>query len=284
MTGVNHFDIEFLISLVETKPVLWDKTIIEYKDKTLTKNAWTEIYEELNSGYGELSDSQKSEFGRNVTKKWWNIRDGFIKSRKRQREALKSGSGASKVKKYVYEDHLQFLVKMSDERQNEVDVHDQVSGVDNSYDEDNKSLIKPQKRKLDQNDSNFMENSENRHFSFFKGVVQSLNYFDDEETIQFQMGVLQLIWNIKQQKIVKQEAPSLPSVSSPVPSPTQSSSYVNANQSYTFFKDSPVLPSKKTKKTDVPIEQKLPSLLSSNPIFEDSSSSSTVDSMYHNDK
>ncbi|KAF5305725.1 hypothetical protein FQR65_LT07621 [Abscondita terminalis] len=124
---------------------------------------------------------------RNVTKKWWNIRDGFIKSRKRQREALKSGSGASKVKKYVYEDHLQFLVKMSDERQNEVDVHDQVSGVDNSYDEDNKSLIKPQKRKLDQNDSNFMENSENRHFSFFKGVVQSLNYFDDEETIQFQM-------------------------------------------------------------------------------------------------
>jgi hypothetical protein len=40
----------------------------------------------------------------------------------------------------------------------------------------------------------------NRHLSFFKGVIPSLEKFDDDEVIQFQMGVLQLINNIKRRK------------------------------------------------------------------------------------
>jgi len=40
--GDFDFDIEFLISPVETRPVLWDKTDSIYEDRNETKKAWTE--------------------------------------------------------------------------------------------------------------------------------------------------------------------------------------------------------------------------------------------------
>jgi hypothetical protein len=43
-------------------------------------------------------------------------------------------------------------------------------------------------------------NQPNRHLSFFKGIIPSLQNFNEEETLEFQMGVLQLITNIKQRK------------------------------------------------------------------------------------
>jgi hypothetical protein len=43
--GDFDFDIELLISLVETRPVLWDKTddMYVYKDRNERKNAWTKV-------------------------------------------------------------------------------------------------------------------------------------------------------------------------------------------------------------------------------------------------
>jgi len=43
-------------------------------------------------------------------------------------------------------------------------------------------------------------NQPNRHLSFFKGIIPSLQSFNEEETLGFQMGVLQLIGNIKHRK------------------------------------------------------------------------------------
>jgi len=40
-------------------------------------------------------------------------------------------------------------------------------------------------------------NQPNRHLSFFKGIIPSLQNLNEEETLEFQMGVLQLIANIK---------------------------------------------------------------------------------------
>jgi len=42
-TGDFDFDIELSISLVEARPVLWDKTDDMYKEKNETKKAWTEV-------------------------------------------------------------------------------------------------------------------------------------------------------------------------------------------------------------------------------------------------
>jgi hypothetical protein len=43
-------------------------------------------------------------------------------------------------------------------------------------------------------------NQSNRHLSFFKGIIQFLQNFNEEETLEFQMAVLQLIANIKHRK------------------------------------------------------------------------------------
>jgi hypothetical protein len=41
--GDFEFDIDLLISLVEARSVLWDKTDDIYKDRNETKNAWREV-------------------------------------------------------------------------------------------------------------------------------------------------------------------------------------------------------------------------------------------------
>jgi len=61
---VESIDNEFLISLVEARPVLWDKTLDVYKDRVATKNAWREVCNELNSKFEELEDSEKNQYGK----------------------------------------------------------------------------------------------------------------------------------------------------------------------------------------------------------------------------
>jgi hypothetical protein len=41
--GDFEFDIDLLISLVETRPVVWDKTDDVYKGRNETKRAWREV-------------------------------------------------------------------------------------------------------------------------------------------------------------------------------------------------------------------------------------------------
>lgn len=52
-------DSEVLITLVQARPVLWDKTLENYKDRNLTRNAWNEVCIELNSEFEELGDKEK---------------------------------------------------------------------------------------------------------------------------------------------------------------------------------------------------------------------------------
>jgi hypothetical protein len=65
-SNVNEFevDVEFLISLVEERPVLWDKTSEEYKDKNLTLAAWTEICAKLKEGFESLDEKGRNEIGK----------------------------------------------------------------------------------------------------------------------------------------------------------------------------------------------------------------------------
>ena len=61
--GDFEFDIELVISLVEARPVLWDKTDDIYKDRNLTKKAWTEVCICLQKDFEALEDVQKNSFG-----------------------------------------------------------------------------------------------------------------------------------------------------------------------------------------------------------------------------
>ena len=61
--GDFQFDTDLLISLVEARPVLWDKTEDTYKDRIETKKAWREVCICLQEDFEALSGVQKNAFG-----------------------------------------------------------------------------------------------------------------------------------------------------------------------------------------------------------------------------
>jgi hypothetical protein len=54
--GYFDFDIELVKSLVEARPMLWDKTDDMYKDKNEMKKTWTEICICLQGKFEALGD------------------------------------------------------------------------------------------------------------------------------------------------------------------------------------------------------------------------------------
>lgn len=59
-----ELDAEILISLIEAKPVLWDKTLDIYKDRIATKNAWGDVCLALKPDFESISDTEKNAFGK----------------------------------------------------------------------------------------------------------------------------------------------------------------------------------------------------------------------------
>jgi len=53
-----EFDTDLLISLVEARPVLWDKTYDIYKGRNETKNAWREVCICIQEDFRPLGDSE----------------------------------------------------------------------------------------------------------------------------------------------------------------------------------------------------------------------------------
>jgi len=61
--GDFQFDSDLLISLVEARPVLRDKTGDIYKDRNETKKAWRKVCICLQEDFAALGDVQKNAFG-----------------------------------------------------------------------------------------------------------------------------------------------------------------------------------------------------------------------------
>jgi hypothetical protein len=61
--GDFEFDIDLLVSLVEARPVLWDKTDDIYKDRNETKKVWREVCICLQEDFEGLGNVKKNAFG-----------------------------------------------------------------------------------------------------------------------------------------------------------------------------------------------------------------------------
>jgi len=46
-----ELDIELLISLVESRPILWDKTLDKFSDRNEKRKAWKEVFGSTNPGF-----------------------------------------------------------------------------------------------------------------------------------------------------------------------------------------------------------------------------------------
>ncbi|CAH1964186.1 unnamed protein product [Acanthoscelides obtectus] len=184
---VQDVDIDILISLVEARPVIWDKTRDVYKDRNDTRNAWKEIFLELRPDFEELEATEKTALvSKKVMKKWTNVRDTFKKSMKKQKSASRSGAGATTIKAYIYNDHLKFLNKILTDRKTENSLKSNTSQSDKSDEEEetletnmpednalNNKVAKtgpPKKRKMDSVELEMMKalkETPDRHLCFF---------------------------------------------------------------------------------------------------------------------
>lgn len=61
---VESIDNDILISLVEARPVLWDKSLDLFKDRNLTRDAWREVCCALNQEFEVMEDKEKNAFGK----------------------------------------------------------------------------------------------------------------------------------------------------------------------------------------------------------------------------
>lgn len=176
-----------------------------------------------------------------VIQRWTHIRDNYNRSYKKIQGQKRSGNGAKTAKPYVYSKQLSFLQKIiqPNERVNSLITENKESKkqVNNSETKERSEMQTietndtetmnpihkriPRRRSI-ANDVNpvnakmikFMHsyiNKEpavtNRHLSFFNGILPTLDMFDDNEVLEFQMGVLQLMKTIKSSR-QNQEFPS----------------------------------------------------------------------------
>lgn len=64
MSDTDSISVTQLISLVRERPVLWDRQREVYKNRKLTKRAWTDICELLVDNYEELDEHHKKSLGK----------------------------------------------------------------------------------------------------------------------------------------------------------------------------------------------------------------------------
>ncbi|KAF6199464.1 hypothetical protein GE061_007490 [Apolygus lucorum] len=242
-------DIETLINAIRERPCIWDKTRMDYKDRTKIANSWKEIFSLLHDEFYMLSENDKITFGSEVQKKWNNIRDSFRKYLMQVKH-----SHVSVIKKYVYYEKLTFLNKIYDFEdsktknkrklaiKSESDDGESVSNFESrsgyecgeTGDLGYQMTFHSEASRSDQETSQNQQDStafddfgafaetyehdtnvqpwkrrradESSHMLFFRGIIPHLRDFGHDETISFQMGVLQLIKDVR----LTRNKPTLP--------------------------------------------------------------------------
>lgn len=61
--SVDDIDIDFLISLVQERPIIWDKRHEHYSDKFRKRNEWAAVCKNLFQDYDEFEDTKKNKIG-----------------------------------------------------------------------------------------------------------------------------------------------------------------------------------------------------------------------------
>ncbi|KAJ8943581.1 hypothetical protein NQ314_009706 [Rhamnusium bicolor] len=203
---MDQIDVEVLITLVELRPVLWDKTLDVYKDRIATRNAWREVCSALKQDFNEMEDKDKNVFGKEVIRTWTNLRDSFVKSNMKIKATKNSGSAAKKIKKYVYSDQLQFLKKLYEARPTEDSFQSEGAaeleeGTETQSSTENiENASQPFETPPTQLSPKSVPDKPCSKTSILLSLKPHLDKFDEQDYLQFQLGVLRVIENINERK------------------------------------------------------------------------------------
>jgi hypothetical protein len=144
-----------------------------------------------------------------VLKKWTGIKDNYAKYVKKLKEINKSGAGASKLKEYHLYKQLLFL-KRNDQNETDDSIIDlEINNQDTQKESPKRKFKSPslpqssrKRRNVDTFEEEIMaklEEPENRHLSFFKAILPSLNELNDHQTLVFQSRVLNILTDLYEQ-------------------------------------------------------------------------------------
>lgn len=61
--SVQEIDIDYLISLVQERPIIWDKSHEHYSDKFRKANEWAAVCKIIFQDYEEFEDQKKNKIG-----------------------------------------------------------------------------------------------------------------------------------------------------------------------------------------------------------------------------
>ncbi|KAJ8953869.1 hypothetical protein NQ314_007196 [Rhamnusium bicolor] len=167
--------------------------------------------------------------GKEVIRRWTNLRDCFVKSNMKIKATKNSGSAAKKIKKYVYSDQLQFLKKLYEARQTEdsfqsegaagleegTETQGSTENIENAsqpFDTPPTQLSLKIVRRTKNRKHKKLDEFELKMFktleadkpcsktSFLLSFKPHLDKFDEQDYLQFQLGVLRVIENINERK------------------------------------------------------------------------------------
>lgn len=157
--------------------------------------------------------------GDSLIKKWRNVKDRWMKHVRKDKDSKKSGAGASKIKKYVYHDQLQFLKKIAHQRDTESSINVPEgnnpsptegviddSGTPTPAQTKNARETRKRKRNEDEFELKMMKvlekpyDEEETYFGFFRSMVPTLKTFTNDQFLEFQLGVLGVLKNVKAQR------------------------------------------------------------------------------------
>ncbi|XP_061714803.1 uncharacterized protein LOC133523313 [Cydia pomonella] len=239
MVDESCIDNELLIDLVEQHPVLWDKNTELYKNRVATQAAWKEIMIVFDPNFETKEEKTRQVFAKLIIQRWTHIRDSYSRSYKKI-QGQKRSRTTKITKPYVYSKQLSFLQKIIQPNQ-KITRLPRITGNDSfeSEDQDNnseanessesdstqtddikatssntiaeriskrhvKNDVKPTDAKIMKFMDSYSNNEPktmNRHLSFFYGILPTLDKFDEDEILEFQMGVLQLLKKIKSSRL-----------------------------------------------------------------------------------
>ncbi|CAF4881428.1 unnamed protein product [Pieris macdunnoughi] len=200
---MTEYDVDFLISLIEERPILWDTSNEDYKNKFIKHDAWKDVCKSLFPNFEEKENNEKTKLGNSVIQKWRGIKDTFNKYENKLKDASRSGSGSKNIKEYHLYKQLQFLKKKF-QNQTTTSINESENEQDNQEGTSKTRYQRqPPKRKMVNNKFEddivkILEEPENRHISFFKGILPSLELLDDNKSLIFQSRVLQILTELHQ--------------------------------------------------------------------------------------
>ncbi|XP_065167385.1 uncharacterized protein [Atheta coriaria] len=178
-----------LIEEIEKRPALYKKQLKEYSDVNVKKKLWEEVCEAVVPSWNELSAEDKTKEGREVQKRWANLRTCFRRELNAQKNT-KSGQAAIKRRRYVYYKQLLFLLPCIENRDPESNLkEDNSQEIDEDDDEAGPSTSTPiPKRKKRANLP--------KHTDLDEPLLKALNEPNVDEDTNFALSLIPSLQNL----------------------------------------------------------------------------------------